>query len=81
MFFRGETSDHFLFDAIYFLVTGLFSVDSLLGNVVPYWRNCMRVICCYNCVYQTLFIYLTCMVCKRTHFVKNKILSDSFLGT
>ena len=33
-------------------MTGLFSGDSLLGNVVIYWRNGLRVISCHRSVHQ-----------------------------
>ena len=53
----GDTSDQYLFDAIIkpFSHSDLFSGDSLLGNVVLYWRYCRRVISCHYFVYQKLF--------------------------
>ena len=44
-------------------VTGLFSDVSLLGNVVLYWRHCIRVISSHYSVNQKLFyIKLTWVV-------------------
>ena len=35
-------------------MTGLFQVDSLLGNVVLYWRHCITVLSCHHSVNQKL---------------------------
>ena len=59
IFFRGETLDHYvlMWCLIHFnLGTGLFLGDSLLGNVVLYWRHCIRVISCHYSVNQSFLI-------------------------
>ena len=59
MFFRGETLDHYIFNVMlnpFHLGTGLFSGDSLLGNVVLYWRHCTGVISCHFSVNQSFSI-------------------------
>ena len=38
----------------FYLVTGLFVGDFLLGSVVLYWRHRIRVISCHYSVYQKL---------------------------
>ena len=44
-------------------MTGLFSGDPLLGNVVLYWRHCIRVIMCHYSVYQKILnIKFTCVL-------------------
>ena len=59
MFFRGETLDHYIFNVMlnqFSPWTGLFSGDSLLGNVVLYWRHYIRVISCHYSVNQSFLI-------------------------
>ena len=56
MFFKGETLDRYIFNVMlnhFHLGTGLFSGDSLLGNVVLYRRHCIRVINCRYSVNQS----------------------------
>ena len=53
MFFRGERSDQYLFNVILYklhIVTELLSGNYLLGNMVPYWRSCIRVMLSLSCI-------------------------------
>ena len=62
MFFRGETLDHYNFKVMlnpFSPWDWTFSCDSLLGNVVLYWRHCIRVKSCHYSVNQSfLILYL-----------------------
>ena len=57
-FFRGETLDHYIFNVMinpFLPWDWTFSSDSLLGNVVLYWRHCIIVISCHYSVNQSFF--------------------------
>ena len=59
MFIRGETLDHYIFNVMlipFHLGDGLFSGDFLLGNVVLYWRHCIRAISCHFSVNRSFLI-------------------------
>ena len=54
------------------LGTGLFSGDSLLGNVVLYWRHCIMVINCHYSVNQS-FLILNVYCFKSVGSYKHKL--------